>query len=84
MCIPEKFDENYQVLIHEFKYKFDTICNKFIMNMTLKIHVIVDHYGDYLKETGKHLRFTNIEHHEAIHHSMKVFEAKKGFNQKKI
>ena len=57
--------------------------DKFKMNMTLKIHVIVDHYGDYFKETGRNFRFTNGEHHEAIHHAIKVFEAKKGFNQKK-
>ena len=70
-------------MIDEFKCKFDTLYDKFKMNMTLKIHVIVDHYGDYFKETGKNFRFTNGEHHEAIHHAIKVFEAKKGFNQKK-
>ena len=83
MCISDKFDENYQVLIDEFKSKFDTIYGKFKVNMTLKIHVIVDHYGDYFKETGNFFRFTNGEHHEAIHHSLKVFEAKKGFHMKK-
>ena len=51
--------------------------------MTLKIHVIVDYYGDYFKETGKKFSFTNGEHHEAIHHALKVFEAKKGFHMKK-
>ena len=75
MCISEKFDENYQVFIDEFKCKFDTLYDKLKINMTLKIHVIVDHYGDYFKETGKNFRFTNGEHHEAIHHAIKVFEA---------
>ena len=83
MCISEKFDENNQVLIDEFNYKFDTPQDQFKMNMTLKIHVIINNYGDYSKETGKNFRFTNGEHHEAIHHTIKVFEAKKGFNQKK-
>ena len=63
--------------------KFDTLYDKFKMYMTQKIHVIVDQYGDYFKETGKTFRFTNGQHHEAIHHAIKVFEAKRGFNQKK-
>ena len=66
MCISDKFDENYQVLIDEFKSKFDILYDKFKINMTLKIHVIVDHYGDYFKQTGTNFRFTNDEHHEAI------------------
>jgi hypothetical protein len=51
--------------------------------MTLKIHVVVDHYGDYFKQTGTNFKFTNDENHEAIHHSLKVFESKKGFHMKK-
>lgn len=51
----------------------------FSIHMTLKIHVIVDHYGDYFKQTGTNFKFTNDEHHEAIHHSLKVFESKKVF-----
>ena len=61
----------------------DTLYDKFKINMMLKIHVIVDHYGDYFQETGIFFRFTNGEHHEAIHHALKVFEAKKGFHIKK-
>ena len=55
----------------------------FKLPMTLKIHVIVDHYADYFKETGKNFKSTNDEHHEGIHHSVKVFESKKGFHMKK-
>ena len=51
--------------------------------MTLKIHVIVDHYSDYFKETGKNFRLTNGEHHEAIHHTVKEFESKKNLHMKK-
>ena len=83
LCISDKFDENYQVLIDEFKSKFDILYDKFKINMTLKIHVVVDHYGDYFKQTGTNFKFTNDEHHEAIHHSLKVFESKKGFHMKK-
>ena len=79
MCIADVFDENYEILINEFKCKFYKLYEDFKLPMTLKIHVIVDHYGDYFKETGIFLKLTNGEHHEAIHHTIKVFEAKKNF-----
>ena len=55
----------------------------FKLPMPLKIHVIIDHYADYFEETGKNFKSTNDEHHEGIHHSVKVFESKKGFHMKK-
>ena len=48
MCISEDFDPNYDILLSEFKCKFDVLYEKFQLSMTLKIHVI----GDYFKETG--------------------------------
>ena len=79
MCISEDFDPNYDILLSEFKCKFDVLYEKFQLPMTLNIHIIVDHYGDYFKETGTFFKLTNGEHHEAIHHTIKVFEAKKYF-----
>ena len=55
---------------------------EFKLPMTLKI-VIVDHYSDYLKATGKFFRLTNGEHHEAIHHQIKSFESKINHHMKK-
>ena len=75
MCISEKFNENYDTIINEFKCKFIKFYENFNLPMTLKIHVIVDHYADYFKETGKNFRLTN----GAIHHTIKVFELKKIF-----
>ena len=83
MCIAEVFDDNSEILINEFKCKFDKLYTDFKLPMTLKIHVIVDHYSDYFKEIGKFFRKTNGEHHEAIHHTIKVFETKKKLYMKK-
>ena len=51
MCIAEVFDDNSEILIEEFKCKFDKLYKDFKLPMTLKVHVIVDHYSDYFKET---------------------------------
>jgi hypothetical protein len=83
MSISEHFDPNYDILLSEFKCKFDVLYEKFQLPMTLKIHVIVDHYSDYIKETGIFFRLTNGEPYEAIHHTVKVFEAKKKFRMTK-
>ena len=48
--------------------------------ITLKIHVIFHHYEEYFEATGTNFRTTNGEHHEALHHSLKMFERKKGLN----
>ena len=76
MCIAEVFDDNSEILIEEFKCKFDKLYKDFKLPMTLKVHVIVHHYSDYFKETKTNFRKTNGEHHEAIHHTIKVFETK--------
>ena len=55
MCIADVLDENYEILINEFKCKFYKLHDDFKLPMTLKIHVIVDHYGDYFQETGTSL-----------------------------
>ena len=77
-----EFDDNFEILIEEFKCKFDKY-KDFKLPMTLKVHVIVHHYSDYFKETKTNFRKTNDEHHEAIHHTIKVFESKKNFYMKK-
>ena len=51
--------------------------------MTLQIHVIFHHYQEYFETTGTNFRTTNGEHHEAVHHSLNMFERKKGFHQQK-
>ena len=52
MWIAEVFDENSDILINEFKCKFDKLYTDLKLPMTLKVHIIVDHYSDYFKETG--------------------------------
>ena len=82
MCISEDFDPNYDIFLSEFKCKFDVLYEKFQLPMTLKIHVIVDYYALWRLLQGNmkfFFKLTNGEHHEAIHHTIKVFEAKKNF-----
>ena len=54
---------------------YETIINEFKCKF--------DKLYDYFKETGKNFRLTNGEHHEAIHHTIKVFESKKNLHMKK-
>ena len=83
MCIEDTLRENYQETLDEFEDVFETVYELFEMNMTLKIHVIIHHYADFFKLTGKNMKTINGEHHEALHHTLKDFERKKGYYMRK-
>ena len=55
----------------------------FGLNLTLKMHVIKEHYKTYFKMTGKTLKDASTEYHEAVHHSHKNHEKKGGFTKRK-
>ena len=42
--------------------------------MTLKIHVIIDHYSDYFQWTGNTMKYTNAEFTETAHSTFKMSE----------
>ena len=83
MCIEEKLPGDFRETLTKFKDCFNKLYDSFNLNMTLKIHVIFHHYEEYFETTGTNFRSTNGEHHEAVHHSLKVFERKKVFHQQK-
>jgi len=70
MCVEEDQRENFQEILDEFEESFETVYELFEMNMTLKIHVIIHHYADFFNMTKTHMKNTNGEHHEALHHSL--------------
>ena len=75
--------QDLHIMCIEEKLPSHKLYDNFHLNMTLKIHVIFHHYEEYFETTGTNFRTTNVEHHEAVHHSLKVFERKKGFHQQK-
>ena len=42
--------------------------------MTLKIHVILEHYSGYFQWTGKTMKYTNAEFTETAHSTFKMPE----------
>ena len=83
MCTADKLSEDYCQILKDFKDSFEICYELFDMNMTLKIHIIIDHYEDFFRMTGKTMKNINGEHHEAIHHLIKDFERKRGFYMRK-
>ena len=51
--------------------------------MTLKTHVILDHFEWYFKNAGTNFRNTNGEFLEAVHYSLKRHEVEHGYVVKK-
>ena len=47
--------------------------------MTLKVHVIMDHYGYYFQKTGLTFKDTNSEFTESAHRTVRKFEEAHNF-----
>ena len=52
--------------------------------MTLKTHIICDHYSDYFDWTGKSFRYTNGEFVEAQHYALKNEDRTHNFKVKRM
>ena len=51
--------------------------------MTLKAHVIFEHYSEYFELTGKNFKTANEERHEGVHHWLKVFKIRNNLRMTK-
>ena len=65
--------------IFDFEVNFWHLHNEFSLSMTLKIHVILDHYLWYFAEMGKNFHDTNGEYVEAVHYSLQGHEDSRKF-----
>ena len=70
---------NSEEVINDFRISFNFLYDNYKMNMTLKTHVIFDHYGDYFQWTKKTFRHTSGEFVEATHATFKKEERLHGF-----
>ena len=42
-------------ILNDLKVNFDDLCGNFGLSMTLKVHIVIHHYKDYLDLTEKKL-----------------------------
>ena len=56
------------------QWNFEFLFEEFRLPMTLKIHVIIDHYSDYFQWTNQTMRLTNAEFTETAHSTFKMSE----------
>ena len=73
LCVAENLGD-YETILFDFKTNFDFLYEEFNLPMTLKIHVIIDHYSDYFQWTNKTMRMTNSEFTETAHSTFKMSE----------
>ena len=72
----------YKEKIDMFETNRKYLYEVFGLNQTKKMHIIRDHYVTYFKMMGRTLREVSAEYHEAVHHTHKDHERKRGFDQK--
>ena len=60
-------DENYEEIIKTFKSEWNLLKEEFQVSKTLKVHIMEDHIGQYIKDTGKPLGKSSDETVESCH-----------------
>ena len=60
-------DEYYKDQIKIFKYEWSLLKKEFGVSKPLKIHIMEDHIGEYIEETGKPLGKTSDQTVENCH-----------------
>jgi GH43 family beta-xylosidase len=70
-CIHNTVTDELFEALDNFKTHFFICHNNFTLSMTLKIHVIIDHFRDYFEFTGETFRNTNGEFGESAHSSIR-------------
>ena len=59
--------QDQDLILFDFAVNFEYLFENFNLNMTLKVHIILQHYQDYFDMTQKSMRFTNDEFVEITH-----------------
>ena len=65
---------DYANILFDFNTNFEFFFEEFRLPMTLKIHVIIDHYSDYFQWSNQTMRLTNAEFTETAHSTFKMSE----------
>ena len=69
--------------VFNFETNFWYLHKAYTLPMTLKCHVIIDHYLWYFREMGTNFHDTNGEYVEALHYSLDGFEEMKKLKVKR-
>ena len=76
--------ELVQEAISNLRINFFKMAEIFNLSETLKMHIILDHYEDHMKITGKTLLKTTAEWTESTHSSLRKFEEDHFYVRKNI
>ena len=82
VCTTSNFT-TYKDELFDFEQHFNYLYNEGTLNMTPKIHVILDHYPQYFEKFQKKFYETHMEHTESMHGKTKHFETTHGYRNVK-
>ena len=75
--------ERCESAVFNFETNFWYLHDMYQLSMTLKVHVIIDHYIWYFKEMNKNFYETNGEYVEAVHYSLDGHEKTRNLKVKR-
>lgn len=83
-----KLDIDYKDKINTFRSTWTEMVEgltkaEYNISTPPKVHIIIDHLGDYLDLTGKSLAYTSDQHIEATHQRIHRIERNSGYSRKR-
>lgn len=74
---------NHREVTEKFENTWCSLMTSYGLTMPVKVHIICEHFSEYIEETGKTLHKSSDQFVEAAHHKVKAFfEARSNYNHK--
>ena len=78
VCVKKVLDPDYQKVLDSFSKYFNVLFEAGYLNQTTKAHIIMDHFGDLMRESGRSLFLSDCQGLESVHSALRKSDIRHG------
>ena len=78
VCVRKTLDENFQDALDNFTHYFNILFEAGYLNETPKAHIIMHHFGDMMRESGRSLFLADCQGLESVHSALRKSDTRHG------
>lgn len=78
VCVKKTLDPDYQKYFDEYRKYFEILFQARYINMTPKAHLILDHFSDIMRESGRTLFLADCQGLESVHCALRRSDIRHG------
>ena len=78
ICVKKDLDPDYQKALDSFSQYFNVLFEAGYLNQTTKAHIIMDHFGDMMRESGRSLFLSDCQGLESVHSALRKSDIRHG------